>query len=281
MSPSTRVAVESFWEYLAFALNSIVFLLIGFQVSVEALLASWKAILVAWLAVTLGRAVIITLVSGLLRRSAERMPWSWSAVLTWGGLRGGLSMVLVLGLPASFPHRDLLITMTFGVVIVSILAQGLTMGPLLRRLLLVGAREDRERYETHRGAARAKSAAIEALDKLVREGTIHAEVAAPLREEYQRELDEAHQRIRELHLETAELREEERLSARRQLVLAEKDAVLHAFRKGWIGGAAFEGLLEDIDARLARLEHGETGLEPASPEGAATPAAPGPGPTAT
>lgn len=262
MSPSTRIAVESFWEYLAFALNSIVFLLIGFEVRIESLLASWKAIVVAWLAVTVGRAVVIAFVSALLRRSSERMPWSWSAVLTWGGLRGGLSMVLVLALPEGFPHRELLVTMTFGVVILSILVQGLTMGPLLRRLGIVGAREDRERLDLHRGAARARSAALEALERMAREGTLHAELCEELREEYRSALEDAQRSMRDLHLEAAELREEERLAARRQLALVEKDAIQHAAHKGLIGGGAAESLLEDVDARLLRLEHGDTAVSP-------------------
>src|SRR6185312_8396671 len=89
--PSTRIALESFWEYVAFALNSIVFLLIGFEVRMTELLHQWRTILVAYLAVTVGRALLIFLVSLLLRRTREAIPWSWSAVLTWGGLRGGLS----------------------------------------------------------------------------------------------------------------------------------------------------------------------------------------------
>ena len=99
MSPSTRIAVESFWEYIAFALNSIVFLLIGFEVRMSGLLQSWKPILVAYLAVTIGRAALIYVATWLLRRTRETLPWSWAAVLTWGGLRGGLSMVLALALP--------------------------------------------------------------------------------------------------------------------------------------------------------------------------------------
>jgi NhaP-type Na+/H+ or K+/H+ antiporter len=99
MSPSTRIAVESFWEYVAFALNPVVFLLIGLEVNFQALLASWQAILVAYLVVTGGRAMIIFGASSLLRKTRERIPWAWSAVLTWDGLRGGLSMVLVLSLP--------------------------------------------------------------------------------------------------------------------------------------------------------------------------------------
>ena len=136
-TPSTLVALTSFWEYVAFALNSVIFLLIGFEVRLAAMLQYWRTILIAYLAVTVGRAMLVFLVSLLLRRTREAIPWSWSAVLTWGGLRGALSMVLVLGLPSDFPFRDLLVNMTFGVVLLSILIQGLTMGAVLRWLGLV------------------------------------------------------------------------------------------------------------------------------------------------
>lgn len=138
MSPSTHLAVESFWEYVAFALNSAVFLLIGFQVRIAALLAAWRPILVAYVAVTAGRAAVVYLVTIALGRTAERTPWSWRAVITWGGLRGALSMVLAMSLPAWIPARSLLLDLTFGVVIVSILVQGLTMPALLRRLGVIG-----------------------------------------------------------------------------------------------------------------------------------------------
>ena len=137
MSSTSRRAVEAFWEYLAFALNSIVFLLIGFQVHVGDLLASWRLIVPAFIAITLARALVVGLTSVVVRTSQERFPWSWSAILFWGGLRGSLSMVLALALPASFPQRALLITMTYGVVIISILLQGLSMPALLAKLRLV------------------------------------------------------------------------------------------------------------------------------------------------
>jgi CPA1 family monovalent cation:H+ antiporter len=74
-----------------------------------------------------------------LSRTRERIPWSWTPALTWGGLRGGLSMVLVLSLPASFPAREALIVTTFGVVVLSILVYGLSMAPLLRLTRLSGS----------------------------------------------------------------------------------------------------------------------------------------------
>jgi NhaP-type Na+/H+ or K+/H+ antiporter len=59
---------------------------------------------VAYLVVTAGRGLIIFGASALLRRTRERIPWAWSVILTWGGLRGGLPMVLVLSLPKDFSH---------------------------------------------------------------------------------------------------------------------------------------------------------------------------------
>jgi CPA1 family monovalent cation:H+ antiporter len=137
MSASARVATETFWEYLAFALNSIVFLLIGFEVRLTTLPADWLPILVAYLVVTLGRGLVIVLGQALVGLTRERFPWRWSIVLTWGGLRGALPMVLALSLPATFPYRDLIISMTFGVAVLSILVHGLTMSGLLRWLGLV------------------------------------------------------------------------------------------------------------------------------------------------
>ncbi len=138
MSPATRVAVESFWEYVAFALNSLVFLLVGIEVHVGFLLAQWRPILLAFAAVSAGRALVVFLVAALLRRTPEAIPWQWSLVLTWGGLRGALSMVLALAIPAEFPFRQLIVNMTFGVVLLSIVLQGITVGPLLNALRLVG-----------------------------------------------------------------------------------------------------------------------------------------------
>jgi CPA1 family monovalent cation:H+ antiporter len=136
MTEATRAAVHAFWEYLSFALNSIVFLLIGFEVAYGNLAAEWREVLIAYAAALAARAAVIALTTLLLSRSRERIPARWSAVLTWGGLRGALSMVLALGLAPDFAGRPLLVTMTFGVVVISLVLQGLTMPWMLRALKL-------------------------------------------------------------------------------------------------------------------------------------------------
>jgi CPA1 family monovalent cation:H+ antiporter len=141
-----EIVVESFWEYVAFALNSVVFLLIGIEVKTRLLVEAWRPILLAYAAVTISRAVVVSLGAIALRPSRERITWRFSTVLVWGGLRGALSMVLALAIPADFPQRELVVTTTYGVVFLSIVVQGLTAGPLLARLGLAGR-------ETKKGAA--------------------------------------------------------------------------------------------------------------------------------
>jgi CPA1 family monovalent cation:H+ antiporter len=257
MSASTRVAVETFWEYVAFALNSLVFLLIGFEVRAEALLTSWQVILVAYLAVAVGRFLVIMAVSALLRMTRERIPRAWSAVLIWGGLRGGVCMVLVLGLPLAFPHRSLLVTMTFGVVILSILGQGLSMAPLLQRLGIVGARTARTAYELARGRVQAANAALSALDGLARTHFAPPDVLDQLRREYEEKITRAQAEMREVHLEREALGGEERQRARRQLLLVERAQIVDAYHQGASSPQVYQHLIADVDAQLLRLESGE------------------------
>lgn len=258
MSPSTRIAVETFWKYIAFALNSIVFLLIGLEVHFQALLASWKAILVAYLVVTGGRTLVIFGASSLLRRTRERIPWSWSVILTWGGLRGGLSMVLVLSLSKDFPHRELLIAMTFGVVILSILVHGLTMSPLLRWLGIVRGHEELAAYELTRGRLQAAHAAVNEIDRMSHVHFTQPEVLAHLRREYEQKIERDSAALDLLHIDNQQLHSEELQRTRRNLQLVEKDTVIDAFHRGLLSQSIQEKLLADIDARLLNIESGET-----------------------
>jgi NhaP-type Na+/H+ and K+/H+ antiporters len=134
MSKTTQQAVDSFWGWSAFVLNSAVFLLLGAAAPLSVLAHEWPRILVAAVVVVMARAAVVFGTNALLARTRERVPSAWGAVMTWGGLRGALSMVLALGLPDDLDHRAQIVTLTAGVVILSLVGQGLTMRPLLRRL---------------------------------------------------------------------------------------------------------------------------------------------------
>ncbi|MFH1811005.1 MAG: sodium:proton antiporter [Pseudomonadota bacterium] len=146
MSPTSREAVLSFWEYAAFFINSIVFLLLGLEVSLGAMWEHKAAIGLAFVAVLVGRAVAVYAPLPLLRRLGQSLDGRSATVLFWGGLRGSLSMVLAMSLPRDLPGRELIVTMTFGVVVLSILVQGSTMGLVLRRLGLVRSRSEAVRW---------------------------------------------------------------------------------------------------------------------------------------
>jgi len=250
MSPTTRIAVDVFWRYVAFAFNSLVFLLMGFEVRATDLVSAWRPILLAFLAVTLGRAIVVGAVTALLRRSRERLPWRWAVALSWGGIRGALSMVLALSLGAAFPHRHLLVTMTFGVVILSILAQGLTMAPLLRWLRVVDDHPARLEYDKRRGELLAAQAGLSALDEFSRERTVSSEVVQTLRHQYEGRIRLGEQEVARLDRAHADLEAQSLAQVQHHLLLAEKNAISHAARRDFIGEDAARDLRTAIDARL-------------------------------
>ncbi len=253
MSPTTRVAVESFWEYVAFALNSIIFLLIGFEVQIADLVSYLPLILSAFLAVTVGRAAVVFALAPVAARGVNRIPASWRAILSWGGLRGGLSMVLALSLPLGFPNRALLIATTFGVVILSILVQGLSMAPLLRWLGVASSHAERADYDRNRNELMAVQAALRELDRMVQSGHGNPAGLATLRAEYEGRLKGVEgelDRMRDAH---ADLHEAELLRARRHLLMVEKAEAIEANHQGLLSRDAYEAVLGDIDARLVQL----------------------------
>jgi len=136
MSAGTRTAMQSFWEYISFVMNSLVFLLIGLEIHVRELLQNWASVVLAVGAVFLGRALAVYLLVPLSNRFADKIPLRWQHVAVWGGLRGALALALALSLTTAFPYREQILNLTFGVVIFSILVQGLTIKPLVRILKL-------------------------------------------------------------------------------------------------------------------------------------------------
>lgn len=129
-SAQTKTALESFWAYVAFIMNSLVFLLIGLEIHVDALARSWSPIVLSVGAVLVGRAVSVYLLVPVSNIFADKIPLHWQHVIVWGGLRGALALALALSLDSTFPGRGQLLDLTFGVVVFSILVQRLTLKPM-------------------------------------------------------------------------------------------------------------------------------------------------------
>ncbi|MCZ8242731.1 MULTISPECIES: Na+/H+ antiporter [Microcystis] len=147
MSPRTRLLVTEFWEFLAFFVNSIVFLLIGDQIRLSSLADNLNLIFITIAAVVAARFLAtfaLATVSNALMET--KINWREKTVLWWGGLRGSVSIALALSVPVIFPNRQDIIDIVFGVVLFTLLVQGLTIQTFLSRLDLIGDQPIRENY---------------------------------------------------------------------------------------------------------------------------------------
>ncbi len=254
MSPTTRVAVNTFWEYLAFVANSIIFILIGIELKIDSLLLHAIPALLAWVSVVVARGAVFAVFMPLVRWLGERISYRWGAILFWGGIRGSLSMVLVLGLPENFPHRELFLNMTFGVVFFSLFIQGFTISGLAKRLGLVRKREDLKKYEEHKGMILAIKAALEDLRKLYETGTIPGSLYGKLKEEYENTLIKSEKELETFHLKNEEILKEQLRSLKRHLLFRQKDALKDAFSRGLISSETMSDIIKKIDLKLDLLE---------------------------
>lgn len=129
-----RDAAISFWEYVGFVVNSLIFLLIGIRLVAQNITSVlWVSALVVALTLA-GRAIAVYATCSLFHFSRWRVSWGHQHVLFWGGLRGALALALALGLPGEIEHREAIIAIAFMTVAFSVIVQGLTMTPLLRRV---------------------------------------------------------------------------------------------------------------------------------------------------
>lgn len=259
MSARTRVAVIDFWEFLAFFSNTFVFLLVGIELDVPSLVGASAMIGAAFVVVVLARAVVVYGSLPIVRLfRMEPIPAAWGHVLVWGGLRGSLSMVLVIGLPHDFPGRTQLLLLVFGVVSVSLLLQAMTMKPLLSRLGLVKSHQARVAYEQARGRALMARAALRELERQV--DHLEPTVRGRLQARYQAQLDEGRKQAEAAagpHLDEERLQE-----ARLHLLRVEEDALHHAVGEGIVSGEAAEELLTGLADEREALLHTGLGEEP-------------------
>jgi CPA1 family monovalent cation:H+ antiporter len=147
MNPRTRLIVSEFWEFLTFFVNSIVFLLIGDQINFSSLNKNLDLIAIAILTVV-GTRFIVIFGLGYLSNALKGSTFNWRefTVLWWGGLRGGVSIALALSVPTILDGRQEIIDAVFGVVLFTLLVQGLTTQVFLKRLDLVGDQPQRQAY---------------------------------------------------------------------------------------------------------------------------------------
>jgi len=132
MSSTTREHLDTFWEMVDEILNAVLFVLIGLEILVLARGYPWPLALLAIPLVLVARLVSAGAAITTLRARRHFPPWT-VRTMVWGGLRGGISVALALSLPLGH-ERDLIVSMTYAVVVFSILVQGLTVSRVARRI---------------------------------------------------------------------------------------------------------------------------------------------------
>jgi CPA1 family monovalent cation:H+ antiporter len=171
-------------------------------------------------------------------------------------------MVLALSLPQNFAYRDLIVSMTFGVAVLSILLQGTTMSFVLVRLGIAGEPPRRSAFEVRRGRVQAIAAALAEIDRISQQRLAPPELLEPIRQEYRALLKASEQDLHEV-AGTAQAVSSADLRRMRLRVLAvERDRVMRAYRHRELSSASRDTLLAEIDARLLRLEATEAARAP-------------------
>ena len=267
MSPTTRIVLFNFWEYVAFLANSLIFLLIGLQISIPSLLRNWHPILWAIFAVLLARFVVVYGVSLITKRTTESIPMRWQHVLYWGGLRGAICLALALSLPASLGgDRDLLRLMTFGVVLFTLLIQSTTMRPFIRLLKIVTRSEVQVEYEIRHARLASLRSADARLDRMHAEGLLSTHTWERLKQFVTQTASSLAVSLRELLLSDPALEAEELDTGWRELNRAKRSALLSLRHDGVISEDVFENLTAEVDALLSEgypelLESGDSNTQ--------------------
>jgi len=273
-SPQTRLQGFALWEILVFLLNATLFILIGLQlpVIVDGLQGRGAGEVIGYSALVCGAVIAMRfvwmftvpyLIRALDRRPQQRARRAGARqriVAGWTGIRGAVSLAAALALPletdagAPLPDRDLILFITFAVILVTLVGQGLTLPALIRRL---GVHEDGSEEEAEELRARlvASRAALERLDELVTEDWTRDETVERVRAMYQF-------RQRRFKVRAGKLDDEDGIEDRsiayqrlmRELYVTQRQALVELRNAGTISNEVMHRIERELDLEDTRLE---------------------------
>jgi Na+/H+ antiporter len=263
MTAASRTQIVGFWNTLVFIVNAVLFLLVGLQLNDVASRAfaheSWQPVIGYAIAVN----VVIIIVRLVLVVLAEYAPtaappdhaapdWKNALVVGWSGLRGAVSLAAALAIPnvlpngEQFPHRDMIIFVTFTVILVTLVGGGLTLPSVVRFLRIEAGNEERD--EIRLALRRSSEAALKRIGELEREGRIDAGHADLMRRQFQHKVDaqsagDDDERAAE-HARHAE--------AEREVIAAQRKAVIDMRDRGEIDNVVLRRLQSNLDLTASR-----------------------------
>jgi Na+/H+ antiporter len=273
-SPQTRLQGFAVWEILTFLLNATLFILIGVQLPliVEGLEGRGAGEVIGYAALVCGTVIgvrfawmftvpyLIRLVDRRPQQRARRAGAAQRFVAAWAGLRGAVSLAAALALPlqtdagAPLPDRDLILFITFALILVTVVGQGLTLPLLIRRL---GLREDGAEEEAEEVHARlaASIAALERLDELAIEEWIRDDTVERVRGMY--EFRRRRFKVRAGKIDDEDGIEERSLSYQRlmhELYDAQRHTLVELRNGGQISNDVMHRIERELDLEESRLE---------------------------
>jgi CPA1 family monovalent cation:H+ antiporter len=187
-----------------------------------------------------------------LRERDPYPPWQWPVVISWAGTRGAVSLAAALALPTNFPARDQIVFLTFAVILVTLVGQGLTL-PWLIRLLHVEDDGGADR-EDAKARIKAAEAALARLEELEAEGWVREDTAERTRGQYRFRTNRFRARYDGVDDEGVEDRSQQYQRLRRELLEAERQAVLRLRNEGTITEDVMQRVQRDIDLEDLRLD---------------------------
>ncbi len=248
VSPTSRIFVTNFWEYAAFIANSFIFLMIGVQTKVQLLLENMTWILWSILAVLTARALVV----GLLRFFRRGpVPYSWSVVLFWGGLRGAVSLALALSLSYNVEYREQIQAMTFGVVLFSLIVQGSTISRVVNRLGLAKSSQSRLQYEKRHAQITMLRSAAGRLESLDDQGLVPRHTVERLLPILKARIDQALKEENELLEAEPTVRHEAMEDAWYETLRTQRSVLVNLYQNNAISEEVYFQLAADIDAMLS------------------------------
>jgi CPA1 family monovalent cation:H+ antiporter len=274
ISAATRLQGIFFWDFFIYLVEGMVFVITGLQArTLIARISDYSVSELVFSAVVVSAVVIVARFVWIypatylprwlfpwIRRKDPSPPWQFPFMLGFTGVRGIVSLAAALALPFAtaagqpFPHRDLILFLTFCVILVTLVGQGLMLPWMIRSLglALAGRRERHvDRDEEHNARRQAIAAAIERLDQLATERHLSDSVVRPLRAHHRDRLkhiehrsdgDDAHRKLSELHDEI-EL----------ALIAAEREQINDLYQEGKLKDEARRGIERELDLREAQL----------------------------
>jgi len=265
IQPASRVTGTMFWRTLVFLLESALFVLLGLELRSivdhlpgthpAAMLAGASAAVVATvIAIRLAWELLVSPLARFLpgpHPAFVRNPWSQRLVIGWAGMRGAISLAIVLTLPtmlngAQFGERPTLVFLAAVVVMATLIGQGLTLAPLLRALGLAQS----ERHQRAEASARAKvtEAGLARLDELAEAGEVDEDTANVYRQLLEMRLD----RVRVALGDASEDDVVDTAGLSRELVRAERDRLAELYRHGEISNEIRLSISRTLDLQEPR-----------------------------